>query len=70
MDNDHLNSVKKKKRIYFIRDQFFLYLICDNNIKVLFHEVYFYISMIDLSSNNYSIINLKVFSDEIIKRLN
>lgn len=53
-----------------MRDQFFLYLICDNNIKVLFHEVFFYISMIDLSSNNYSIINLKVFSDEIIKRLN
>lgn len=51
-----------------MRDQFFFYLTCDSNIRLFFHEVLFiYLS---ICRSNYSIINLEVFSDEIIKRSN
>lgn len=52
-----------------MRDQFFFYLTCNSNIRLFFHEVLF-IYLRSICRSNYSIINLEVFSDEIIKRSN
>lgn len=52
-----------------MRDQFFFYLTRDSNIRVFFHEVLF-MYLRSICRSNYSVINLQVFCDEIIKRSN